>query len=146
MKILWIGLLLISASLFFSCKSVTSKDISDLLESGLSSKKGLTESEVIAGLKEALKIGTERTVSLSSVTDGFWKNPLIKIPLPEKFKPVQDKLIQFGLSKQVEEFHHTLNTAAEKASSKASPIFINAIKSMSIQDGFSILKGGDNSA
>ena len=87
MKILWIGLLLISASLFFSCKSVTSKDISDLLESGLSSRKALTESEVVAGLKEALKIGTERTVSLSSVSDGFWKNPLIKIPLPEKFNP-----------------------------------------------------------
>lgn len=146
MRILIVGFCLILWSGMFSCTSVTTKDITDLLESGLSSKKGLTESDVVSGLKEALQIGTQRTVNLSSITNGFWNNSLIKIPLPDKFTTIQEKLIQIGLSKQVEEFHHVLNTAAEKASAKAGPIFISAIKGMSIQDAFSILKGGENSA
>jgi hypothetical protein len=106
----------------------------------------LTNDEVIAGLREALKVGTNNGAGLASKVDGFWKNDAIKLPFPPHAQKVKDKCLQLGIRKEVEEFELTLNRAAEVACKEAAPIFINAIMSMSIADGFNILNGPDNAA
>jgi hypothetical protein len=111
-----------------------------------SSKPGLTNDEVISGLKEALNVGIKNSVSLTSITDGFLKNDAIRIVFPQDAIKIKEKAIEFGMSGQVEKFETTLNRAAEEATKEALPIFKDAILSMSVQDGFSILKGGDGAA
>ena len=106
----------------------------------------LSNDEVIAGLKEALSIGIKNSVNLTSATDGFLKNTEIMLPFPPDAIKVKEKAIALGLSGQVEKFETTLNRAAEEATKEAMPIFIDAIKNMSVQDGFAILKGGNGAA
>lgn len=111
----------------------------------------LTESEVVLGLKDALKVGTNNSVNIVSKADGFYKNELIKILLPPEAKIITDNkdnaaLKAIGITKLIDDVILRLNRSAEDASTKASPIFLSAIKSMSIQDAFSILKGSDNAA
>ena len=110
------------------------------------SQPQLTNDEVIAGLKEALNVGIKNSVNLTSVTDGFLKNNAIRLPFPEDAIKVRQKAIELGMSGQVEKFETTLNRAAEEATKEALPIFVDAIKNMSISDGFTILKGGDGAA
>ena len=109
-------------------------------------EQGLTNEEVIAGLKEALSLGTNNSTALASKEDGFFKNEAIKLLFPPDAIKVRDKAIQLGLTSQVEKFELTLNRAAETAVKEAGPIFLNAIKGMSIGDGFAILKGGKDAA
>ena len=106
----------------------------------------LSNEEVIAGLKEALSIGIKNSVNLTSATDGFLKNTEIMLPFPPDAIKVKEKAMALGLSGQVEKFETTLNRAAEEATKEAIPIFVDAIKNMSVQDGFAILKGGNGSA
>jgi hypothetical protein len=114
--------------------------------SGSNSGNNLSNDEVIKGLREALTVGTNNATSLVSKTDGFYKNPSIKIPFPQDAIRVKEVCESIGMKPQVDKFVLTLNRAAEEASKEAAPIFINAIKSMSVSDGFSILKGADNAA
>jgi hypothetical protein len=131
----------------FSCSIIEDASITILSPTNNSSSKiDLTNEEVISGLKEALNVGIKNAVNLSSVTDGFLKNDVIRLPFPPDAIKVREKAINFGLSKQVTTFEETLNRAAEEATKKALPIFIDAIKNMSVSDGFSILKGGDGAA
>ena len=139
------------ASLFlislFSCSIIEEASTTILNPTNNSpSKIDLTNEEVISGLKEALNVGIKNAVILSSVTDGFLKNDVIRLPFPPDAIKVREKAINFGLSKQVTTFEETLNRAAEEATKKALPIFVDAIKNMSVSDGFSILKGGDGAA
>ncbi len=106
----------------------------------------LSNDEVIKGLKEALYLGVEKSTEKASAIGGFLKNDLIRIPFPEEAKSVRDKAMQWGLDRKVEKFEQTLNEAAEEACKTAAPIFINAIKNMSLSDGFNILNGADNAA
>jgi hypothetical protein len=106
----------------------------------------LTNDEVISGLKEALSVGIKNSVSLTSVTDGFLGNAAIRLPFPPDAIKVKEKALNLGLSGQVEKFETTLNRAAEEATKEAMTIFIDAIKNMSVQDGFAILKGGNGAA
>lgn len=108
--------------------------------------KALTNDEVIKGLKEALNVGTNNSTASTSKMDGFYKNPLIFIPFPAEAEKVKNTVVNLGMQKQVDEFVMTLNRAAEEASKEAAPVFLDAITSMSIADGFSILKGADNAA
>lgn len=109
-------------------------------------KPVLTNEEVITGLKEALNIGIKNSVDLTSVTDGFWKNDMIRLPFPPDALKVREKAIEWGFAPQVEKFEMTMNRAAEEATKEALPIFRDAILSMSVQDGFAILRGGDGAA
>lgn len=106
----------------------------------------LTNDEVINGLREALTVGTNQSTALASKLDGFYKNPAIFIPFPAEAQKVKEYALKVGLKAQVTKFEMTLNRAAEEAAKNAAPIFINAIKGMSITDGFSILKGRDDAA
>lgn len=111
-----------------------------------STNPSLTNDEVIRGLREALTVGTNNSSSLTSKLDGFYKNPEIFIPFPEEAIKVKNTVEDLGMKKQVDEFVMTLNRAAETATKEAAPIFVNAIKEMTIADGFAILKGNDNAA
>lgn len=109
-------------------------------------KPSLTNDEVIKGLKEALKIGIQNGAGLASMENGFFGNAAIKLPFPEDANKLKDKAIEWGLQGKVDEITLTLNRAAEEASKKASPIFVDAITNMSIADGFEILRGSDSAA
>ncbi len=110
------------------------------------STPALSNDEVISGLKEALNVGIKNASSLTSITDGFLKNEAIRLPFPPDAIKVKEKAIKLGLTNQVDKFETTLNRAAEEATKEALPIFIDAIKNMSVQDGFAILKGGEGAA
>lgn len=114
--------------------------------SGQASVPKLTNDEVISGLREALSVGIKNSVNLTSVTDGFLKNDAIRLPFPPDAIKVKEKALELNLGGQVEKFETTLNRAAEEATKEALPIFIDAIKNMSVQDGFAILNGGDGAA
>jgi hypothetical protein len=105
-----------------------------------------TTEQVAEGLKEALVKGISAGAQQASQTNGFLGNPSIKIPFPPEVKQVEDKLRQLGMGSQVDKFVETLNHGAEEAAKEAKPIFVNAIKSMTIQDAWTILKGNDNEA
>jgi len=109
-------------------------------------KKSLTNQEVISGLKEALTVGIRNAVDVTSVTDGFLGNQEIKIPFPESAQNMREKALEWGLDNQVNKIVETLNRAAEDAAKEATPIFVNAIKNMSVNDGFKILNDGQGAA
>lgn len=106
----------------------------------------LSNDEIVKGLREALDIGSKNASGSAAKPDGFLKNNLIKIPFPKEAKVVETKARQFGMGSQVDRFVTTMNRAAEEASKEAAPVFVQAIKTMTITDGVNILKGGDNAA
>ncbi len=106
----------------------------------------LSSADISAGLKQALQLGAQNATGKVSAVNGFFGNALIKVLMPPEAKKVENTLREFGLGSQVDDAILTMNRAAEDASAKALPIFINAIKNMSIQDGLAILKGGNNAA
>lgn len=104
----------------------------------------LDEQTIAAGLKEALRIATERTVESTSKLDGFLGNALIRIVLPEQFETAAKTLRAVGLGDQVDELEVGMNRAAERAAGEATDVFLNAISQMTLKDATGILKGGDN--
>ncbi len=106
----------------------------------------LDEGTVAAGLKEALHIGTDRSVITTSKEDGFFGNPLIRIPLPKEFETVASTLRGIGINKPVDEFELAMNRAAEMAAGEAKDVFWLAITEMTLSDAMGILNGGDRSA
>lgn len=107
---------------------------------------GLSNNEITQGLKEALNVGAKNATGRASRPDGFNKNKLIRIPFPSEARDMRSTLVSLGMKKQVDEFEKQLNRAAEDASRKAVPIFVNAITSMTINDGLTILRGKDDEA
>jgi hypothetical protein len=111
-----------------------------------SNTKGLSEKDAADGIREALINGTGESVKLVSMVDGYWGNPEIKIPFPAEAKEMESKLRSIGMGKKVDEFNESMNRAAEKAGAEAKPIFITAIKSLTVKDAIGIVKGQDNAA
>jgi hypothetical protein len=109
-------------------------------------QSNLSSEEVGAGLKEALIKGASKGNDLVSQADGYFKNAEIKIPFPPEAKNVETKLRQIGMGAEVDKFILALNRAAEDAAQEAKPVFVSAIKQMTIQDAFSILKGQPDAA
>jgi hypothetical protein len=130
---------------FSGCANLKNSSLEDILGT-TGSADPLDEPTVVAGLKEALRVGSERTVAETSRLDGFWENPLIRIVLPAELDPVVEVLQDVGLEAEVEAFEITMNRAAEEAASRATPIFWDAITAMTVADGFAILEGGDSAA
>ena len=122
------------------------KDVQKEVDKYTKKKKPLTNDEVIRGLREALNVGTKNSTGSASKVDGFNKNSLIHIPFPAEAEKIKNTVESLGMQKQVDEFVTTMNRAAEEASKEAAPVFMDAIKAMSITDGFKILKGADNEA
>lgn len=111
-----------------------------------SKNNGLTEKDAADGIKEALVNGTGESVKQVSVLNGYWGNPEIKIPFPAEAKEMESKLRTIGMGKKVDEFNESMNRAAEKAASEAKPVFLTAIKEMTVRDAINIVKGTDNAA
>ncbi len=131
------------------CMACTTAQINQALSDAnkmATSEKPLTATEVGAGLKEALVNGISKGSDLVSQTDGYFKNPEIKIPFPPDIKKVEDRLRQIGLGGEVDKFVMTINRGAEDAAKEAMPIFIAAIKQMTIDDAFALLKGDPDAA
>ena len=103
----------------------------------------LTSEDVAEGLKEALITGVTKGSSEVSKTNGYLKNPKIRIPFPPNTANVASKLHSIGMGKEVNTFVSTLNRGAEEAAKEAAPIFISAIRSMTMEDAWAILKGDD---
>ena len=114
---------------------------------GESKDKGKSSTtDIVAGLKEALKVGTENTVSLTGKTDGYFANAAIKILMPEKLRTVEKGLRAIGQGEKIDELVLGMNRAAEQAAPAAKSIFWDAITSMSFEDARKILGGGDTAA
>ena len=111
-----------------------------------SSDEGLTEKEIINGLKEALEIGTAEAVQVVSKVNGYYQNPDIRIPLPDDVQKAEKYMRLAGFGDLVEDFELSMNRAAEQAAPQAKPIFLDAIKQMTFDDARDILNGADNSA
>ena len=107
---------------------------------------GLSESTVAAGLKEALEVGTERSVVRTSKHGGFLDDPLLRIALPEELDTMAEGLRAVGLGGEVDQLEVTMNRAAERASGEAKQVFWDAVKSMTIADAMGILNGPDDAA
>ena len=107
---------------------------------------GLSKDDVAAGLKEALNSGVKKGTEKLSAVDGFYGNAAVKVLMPPEAQKVEQKLRGLGMGKQVDDAILSMNRAAEDAAKTATPIFINAIKNMSIEDAFGILKGKDTAA
>jgi len=134
--------------LILSCFSLSSNAQLGKLKKAVGKVTGgeLTKDEVASGLKEALEKGTNKGTDQASKTDGYFKNPAIKILFPPDAQKVETKLRQVGMGDDVDKFILSLNRAAELAAEEAKPIFISAIKSMTIQGAFGILKGETDAA
>jgi hypothetical protein len=135
-------LLLVVLVLFTACSP---QELQSILN-GAGTSTALSNEEVVAGLKEALRTGAERSVAKASATDGFLGDARIRIPFPPEAIKVKNTLSDLGMRQPVEDFERTLNRAAEQAAKEAVPVFVEAITSMTIQDGFNLLRGGENAA
>ncbi len=109
-------------------------------------QQGLSNFEIAGGLKEALDKGITEQVSKLALKDGFYKNQMVKILLPAELQKVDATLRKIGLSKIADEGLKVLNRAAEDAVSEATPIFVNAIKELTITDAKNILLGNKDAA
>ena len=141
MKKLFVVLIALMIPILYSCE-----EADDIIEN-----IGLTDSEIIAGLKEALTVGTDTAVSIVSQVDGYYKDELIKILLPPEADIIVENLNHplitgLGLDQLVEDLILKINRAAEDAAKDAAPIFWDAITDMTIADGYNILHGEDTAA
>jgi hypothetical protein len=141
---------LIGASLAIVLISQSCDVLHDLSKT-IETNAPLTEQEVVRGLKEALRVGTDTAVANVSALNGYYKDPVIRIALPPEANAiVQHKnhpLLQAtGITGLIDDAEISLNRAAEDAAKSAKPIFVNALTSMSIQDAFAILNGSDTAA
>ncbi len=118
----------------------------DKTHSGSSALSSLSNSEIDAGLKEALSIGAERAVALLGKQGGFLDNPKVRIPLPGALKTVGSALRAAGQGKYVDEFETTVNRAAEEAIPKTLEIVKNTVQNMTLEDVKGILGGADDAA
>jgi hypothetical protein len=109
-------------------------------------EQGLTESEIVDGLKEALEIGTGKAVTLVSKKNGYLNNPKIKIALPEKVQKAESFLRNIGFGSKIDKFELSMNRAAERAVPRAKSIFWDAIQKMTFSDARQILDGQDDAA
>ncbi|MCP9237036.1 DUF4197 domain-containing protein [Lewinella sp. JB7] len=134
-------LLLLLPLLFLGC---TSQQINQTLNTVLNG--GLTSTDIANGLKEALQIGAREGAEELSKPGGYFDDVAYRILLPEEVRQVTDRLQGVpGFSNLEEVILKKINQGAEDAATKAAPIFVDAIRQMTIQDAVGILKG-DNTA
>ena len=141
MKIFKITTAFIIIAFLSACSSAQLSQLGDILKDG-----SLSTEEVAMGLKQALEKGTNSGTASASKLNGYFNNQKIRIPLPPDMQRVESTLRQVGLGSEVDKFALNLNRAAEKAAIEAKPIFISAIKSLTIQDAWNILRGDKDAA
>jgi hypothetical protein len=112
----------------------------------LFTQQELTVETIVAGLKEALRVGTQNTVATTGRAGGYGPDTAIHIPLPPELTKLASTLRNVGLGQQVDLFEAKMNEAAEQAAAQAAPIFVDAITQMSFADAKGILQGGPTAA
>jgi hypothetical protein len=140
----------------FALIAIRAEAQTSLLDQGkalLGSKSGgtgqaakLSDGEIGSGLKDALKVASQRVVGRVGKTDGFWGDPAIRIPLPGPLEQASGPLKAVGASGLVDDLHLKMNRAVEAASPKALDIFSGAVSKMSITDARGILSGPKDAA
>ena len=131
-------LLLLTISSF----ALSSCDLLSKLPTGTT----VTEAEAGEGIKEALGQGLVKAVLQLNKEDGFFKDAFYKILLPPDAKKIENTLRDLGMGKMVDKAILQINRAAEDAAGQAKPIFVDAIKNISISDAIGLVKNGDTSA
>jgi len=122
-------------------------EVMQIAQQTLNGETSLTQSEIISGLKEALVTGTNNSVDILGITDGYYKDDLVKILLPPEADIIVDNVSKLpGGQQLIDDVLLHINRAAEDAAKDAAPIFVNSITSMTISDAVGILKGEDNAA
>ncbi len=116
------------------------------LTDAVKSKPALSEGDIVAGLRDALKVGAGNAVQGVSKLNGYYQNPSIKILLPENVQKAEKTLRMVGLGQQVDAFELSMNRAAEKAAPEAKALFWDTIKQMRFADAKKILNGRENEA
>lgn len=111
-----------------------------------SAGNGITESEAAQGIKEALGQGLSKAVLQLNTTDGFFKDAFYKILLPPDAKKIENTLRDLGFGSMVDKAILQINRGAEDAAGYAKPIFVDAIKNMSLSDAIGLVRNGDTSA
>lgn len=144
-KLFLFAVILLSVQQLGSCQVIKLKGVGTNNNNN-SSSGNITQTEMVNALKEALTQGINKGADKVSVTDGYFKNAAIKILMPDEAKMVESKLRQVGLGSLVDNAILSMNRAAEQAAKESKPIFINAIKNITITDALSILKGPDDAA
>jgi hypothetical protein len=136
-KLIFIAFLFLAAS----CS-----ELQTIADQALEEPQQITNNQIRKGLKQALQKGIDQQVSKLTEKNGFYKNDQVKILLPGELQKVDNGLRKIGLGNLADEGLKLMNRAAEDAVKKATPIFVNAIKNMSIADAKQILLGNDNAA
>ena len=142
-KITFIFIFFMANALSGALSGQTLNDVTKLLNQG---KGGLSEQDAVSGIKEALEKGTGESVAFVSKLNGYFGNPEIKIPFPPEARDAESKLRAIGLGSQVDEAVLSINRAAEDAAKSAQPIFVDAIKGMTVNDAINIVKGRNDAA
>jgi hypothetical protein len=125
------------------------KKIEESLPGGMPSDtgvSGLSQTEITAGLKEALSVGVEQAIGLLGQDGGFLNDATVRIPMPGSLQTLERGLRAAGQEAIADEFVATMNHAAERAVPETSAIFVETIKSMSVADARDILNGPDDAA
>jgi hypothetical protein len=126
--------------------SFSSCDTAKNILGSVSGNGTLSNADVVQGLKEALKLGTDSATFQLSKVDGFYKDAMVKILMPPEAQNVEKTLRSVGLGSTIDKAILSMNRSAEDASKYVGNIFLNAIKQMTFQDAFGILRGGNTSA
>ncbi|MDX1603729.1 MAG: DUF4197 domain-containing protein [Salinimicrobium sediminis] len=134
-------LLLAIVPLFMGCAEL--QQIADSLPQ---EGPAMTNTQIAAGLRQALDFGIEKQVTKLTEENGFWNNELVRIGLPPELQKVDKTLRDLGMSNLADEGLKVLNRAAEDAVKEATPIFVNAVKEITFTDAKNILLGNDTAA
>lgn len=136
-------------TLFFCCllfQATSCGELQSVVNQFPGETTGLSNTQIAEGLRQALNLGIEKQVSKLARADGFFKNELVKILLPEELRKVENTLRDLGMGSLADEGLKLLNRAAEDAVSEAGPIFVNAVKGITFSDARQILLGPDSAA
>lgn len=124
---------------------VSCAGLNDLLEQ-TAGPRPLTQDEIISGLKQALEVSSENAAVTASREGAYLNNADLFIRFPEEASFVEEQLRDLGFGRLVDDFVTSLNRSAELAAREAAPIFIDAIRNMTIREGLEILQGEPNAA
>lgn len=119
-------------------------EMSQVVQGGTGTQTG--ESPLTRAIKESLELGSVRAADLLSQAGGYQNNARYRIQLPEAVQPLASRLRQFGLGAQIDQIEKLMNQGAERAAVEAKALFVDTVRTMTINDALGIVRGGDTAA
>ncbi|HEY6643352.1 DUF4197 domain-containing protein [Povalibacter sp.] len=120
-------------------------EMSQIVQSGAASSQ-TSESALVRGIKESLELSSVRAADLLSAAGGYQNSTRYRIRLPESVQPLASRLRQFGLGSQIDQVEKLMNQGAEHAAVEAKALFVNTVRTMTVNDALSIIRGNDTAA